>query len=113
MKDDLVYVAHMLEAACKASRLVAHETRESFESNEVLTLAVTHLLQNIGESARRITPQFASGHPDIPWKAIVGMRHKVVVYIDLDIVWDVVTRDLPGLIARLQAVLTTDQDQES
>lgn len=58
MKDDLVYVAHMFEAARKASRLAAGETHESFESNEVLALAVIHLLQNIGESARRVTAQF-------------------------------------------------------
>ena len=41
----------------------------------------------------------------IPWKQIIGMRHKVVhdyLQVDFDIVWAVVTADLPPLIADLE-----------
>jgi uncharacterized protein with HEPN domain len=70
---------------------------KEFEKNEALTLAVTHLLQTIGEAARRVSPEFQARHPEIPWRAIIGMRHRVVhdyLFVDLDIVWDVTTRDL-------------------
>ena len=53
MKDDLVYAGHMLDTARRAIRLVTGETRETFESNETLNLALTHLIQTIGEAARR------------------------------------------------------------
>lgn len=108
MKDDLVYAGHMLDTARKAVRLVSAETRESFESNETLTLALTHLLQTIGEAARRVSPEFASAHPEVPWRAIIGMRHRVVheyLYVDLDIVWDAATKDLAGLIAALEQIV--------
>ena len=53
-------------------------SREDFDNNEQLRLAVTHLLQIIGEAARRASLDFRNTHPEIPWKAIVGMRSKVV-----------------------------------
>jgi uncharacterized protein with HEPN domain len=46
--------------------------------------------------------------PEIPWAAIVGMRHRVVhdyLHVDFDLVWDVVSRDLAPLAERLNQVL--------
>lgn len=108
MKNDLVYAGHMLDTARTALRLVSRHTRESFEQDEALTLALTHLLQTIGEAARHISAEFASAHPEIPWRAIIGMRHRVVhdyLYVDLDIVWDVVTIDLAPLMKSLDSLV--------
>jgi uncharacterized protein with HEPN domain len=47
-------------------------------------------------------------HPEIPWRAIVGMRHRVVhdyLHVDEDVVWDVVTGDLEPLVAGLSKLL--------
>jgi uncharacterized protein with HEPN domain len=107
-KDDLVYAGHMLDLAQEAIRLMAGKSRSAFERDRTLSLALTHLLQTIGEAARHVSPQFRSEHPGIPWAAIVGLRHRVVhdyMYVDLDIVWDVVTRDLDPLIAQLKPLL--------
>jgi uncharacterized protein with HEPN domain len=68
--DDGVYVGHMLDAARKAHAKVAGITRAQFDADENLRLAVTHLLQ--------ISDEGRAAHPSIPWKAVVGMRHKVV-----------------------------------
>ena len=83
-KDDSVYVGHMVDMA--------------------LVLALTHLLQVIGEAAGRVGNDFASRHPEIPWRAIIGMRHRLVhdyLSVDRDVVWAVVTSDLEPLIAKL------------
>lgn len=48
-----------------------------------------------------------ASHPEIRWADIIGMRHKVVhdyLGIDDDIVWQVVTEDLPKLVAALEAL---------
>lgn len=67
-------------------------------------MAVAHLLQIIGEAARHVSKKFCNTHPDIPWKAIMGMRHKVVHdYMDLDanVVWQTARHELKPLIEKL------------
>lgn len=90
-KDDTVYAGQMLDCARRAVRLAKGKTRSDFDNDETLILALTHLLQMIGEAARRVSPEFRQRNPDVPWAAIVGMRHRVVhdyLNIDQDIVWD-------------------------
>jgi uncharacterized protein with HEPN domain len=107
-KDDLVYAGHMLDTAQRALRLAAGKNRVDFDRDEALSLALTHLVQVIGEAARQVSTGFRAQHPEIPWPAIVGMRHRVVhdyMHIDLDIVWDVVTQELAPLIAQLEQIV--------
>ena len=90
-KDDLVYVGHMLDTVQKVTEKVRDVSREQFDRDENLRLALTHLIQVIGEAAARVSADFCGLHPGVPWKAIVGMRHKVVhdyLNVDEDIVWD-------------------------
>jgi uncharacterized protein with HEPN domain len=104
-RDDQVYIEHMLDTANKAIDFVAGLSREDFDNNEQLRLAVTHLLQIIGEAARRVSLDFRNTHPEIPWKAIVGMRSKVVhdyLNVDEDVVWDTVKSDLAPLVLELE-----------
>lgn len=78
-------------------------------------LPLAHLLQVVGEAARRVSDGFCRKHSDIPWKAIIGMRHKVVhdyMDVDVDIVWDTVTRELPPLIELLEAILPTSEPDQ-
>ena len=91
---DLVYAGHMLDMARKAVGKTEGLTREGYDADENLRLALTHLVQVIGEAARRVSADFTNGHPEIPWADIIGMRHKVVhdyLGVDEDIVWQVVT----------------------
>ena len=107
-KDDLVYAGHMLDMAQKAIRLVQGKDRQNYNSNETLRFALTHLIQVIGEAARHISKDFCDAHSEIPWKAIVGMRHKVVhdyMNVDEDVVWDTVLKELPPLVAKLEKIV--------
>jgi len=114
-RDDQVYVGHMLDTANKAIGFVQGLTIDDFDNNELLRLSLTHLLQVIGEAARRVSPDFRATYPQIDWKAIVGMRSKVVhdyLNVDEDIVWDTVTNELPTLIAELEKILNPNDTKE-
>jgi len=68
-------------------------------------------VQTLGEAARRVSPPFQQAHLEIPWREIVGMRHKVVhdyLEVDYDLVWDVVTAELPALVSRLEQFVPPD-----
>ena len=104
-KDDLIYAGHMLDTARKAASKVAGRTREDYDRDENLRMALAHLIQILGEAARHVSPAFQQSHSEIPWKQIIGMRHKVVhdyLHVNYDIVWAVVSADLPPLIAQLE-----------
>ena len=110
---DSVYVGHMLDMARKAVAKTDGVTRDIYERDENLRLALTHLVQVVGEAARHVSREFCDEHPEIPWQEIVGMRHKVVhdyLGVDEDIVWQVVTEDLPPLIASLEKLLEPPSD---
>jgi uncharacterized protein with HEPN domain len=101
----------MLDMARKAASKAQGISRADFDRDENLRLALAHLIQIIGEAARRVSPGFRQAHPALPWSAIIGMRHKVVhdyLDVDEDIVWDVVTADLPGIVSALEQILPPD-----
>ena len=64
--DDRVYLRHMLEMAREARLLVQDKTRADFDRDEVLRLALRHLLQIIGEAANQVSPDYRGTHPEIP-----------------------------------------------
>jgi uncharacterized protein with HEPN domain len=112
-KDDHVYLQHMLETAQKIRAKVTRIDRATFDADENLRLALVHLIQRIGEAARRVAPQTQVRYPDIPWREIIGMRHKIVhdyLNVDEDVVWAVVTGDIPPLAEALARLLPVDEE---
>ena len=106
-KDDFVYAGHMLDTAESISQKVAGKSRSDFDADENLRLALTHLIQVIGEAARRVSPGFQKSNPQIPWKNIIGMRNRVVhdyLYVDYDLVWEVASVDIPPLVSQLSRI---------
>jgi uncharacterized protein with HEPN domain len=110
-KDDLVYAEHMLDTARNAVAKAQRVDRATFDQDENLRLALAHLIQIIGEAASRVSDNFRNAHPEIPWRAIIGKRQKIVhdyIHVDYDIVWGVVTADLPSLIQQLEGVVPNE-----
>ena len=77
-KDDSVYLGHMLDTARGARELVRGIDRSAYQQDRTLRLALAHLIQVLGEAARRVSDEFQSSHPAIPREDIIGMRHKIV-----------------------------------
>jgi uncharacterized protein with HEPN domain len=113
---DLVYLGHMLDMARKAVGKAKGLGHDAYETDENLRLALTHLVQVIGEAGRRVSSESSDDHPEIPWREIVGMRQKVVhdyLGVGEDIVWQVVTEDLPPLIVALEKIVAPLTDENS
>jgi len=107
-KDDWVFVGHMLDISQKAVEAVAGKTREAYDRDEILRMALVHFIQVIGEAARKVSTEFQETHSQVPWHEIIGTRHRIVhdyLNVDEDLVWEVVTHDLPELIQALEKIL--------
>lgn len=110
-KDDLVYAGHMLDTARKIREKSQGLTREAFDRDENLRLALAHLIQVLGEAARNASPAFQQAHPEIPWRQIIGMRNRVVhdyMEVNFHVVWDVATSDIPSLLPPLERLAPKD-----
>jgi len=108
MSRDPGLVLEMLLAAREVVDLTPGLTREQLELDRRSQLAVLHLIQIVGEAARSISDSYKHTHPEIPWPQIVGMRHWLVhdyTRVNLDLVFSVVTNDIPELIAKLTALV--------
>ncbi len=111
-KDDRVYLGHMLDMSRKAMMMVRDKDRQDFDRDETLRLALAYLLQIVGEAARHVSQSFRDAHPDVPWTAIIGMRHKVVhdyMSVDEDVVWSTVTQELTALVAQLERIVPQER----
>lgn len=107
-KDDLVYIGHMLELSLDAIGRLNGRNQAAYNADDNLRLAITHLIQTIGEAARKVSSEFRTSHPEIPWTIVVGMRHRFVhdyIHVDYETVWETATQDLPVLIPQLEAIL--------
>ncbi len=106
--NNRVRLAHMLEASKKAVHLIAEKKQKEFLKDETLVLAVTRLIEILGEAANGVSADFQSKHSSIPWRQIVGARnHLIHGYFDVDlgILWQILSTDLPILIDQLEKII--------
>ncbi len=111
-KDDWIYAGHMLDMSRKAVNAVGMKSRDDYNDDEILRMGLTHFIQVIGEAARKVSAEFQATHPQIPWHEIIGTRHRIVhdyMNVDEDLVWEVVTHDLPTLISRLEKIIPPEE----
>lgn len=109
-RDDTVSLQQMRDHAREAIALTQGLSRDALDSNRVLCLALVQLAQIIGEAANRISPQTRQCQPQIPWREIIALRNRLIYgydTINLDILWQILTADLPRLITALDSILAT------
>ncbi|MBP9143114.1 MAG: DUF86 domain-containing protein [Thermoanaerobaculia bacterium] len=112
--DDLVYVGQMYDLGRKIESRLLQLDRAGFDADEDVRLALTHLIQTLGEAARRVSQAFRSVHRDIPWSEIIGMRHKIVhdyLSVNFDLVWDVSRHEIPRLLLQLHPLVTNPESR--
>ncbi len=64
---DMMRFRHMLEHAVEAVDLASGKAREDLENDRLLELALTRLVEIIGEAAARVSPVERESCPQIPW----------------------------------------------
>jgi uncharacterized protein with HEPN domain len=114
MRDDRVRLADVLDAIDRVERY-ASRGRAAFDADELVRTWMVHHLQIIGEACRALSPELRDRHPEVPWRAIVGMRNILVhSYFDIDAeaVWNAVERDVPALKATIERILRSSGNTE-
>lgn len=95
-------------ASVEAIENYSVSTFEQFASDSKTQDAIMYNLIVMGEAANQITIEFQERYPSIPWSSIIGTRNVIVHGYDqvkLQIVWEIVQRDLEALKRELQKVI--------
>jgi len=78
--DDQVSLKDMLSHAREAADLLGDARREELGRNRVLQLALTRLVEIVGEAANRVSLLTRQKNSKIPWDQIIGMRNRLERY---------------------------------
>lgn len=102
------YLAHIRDEAEYLERQSVALSRETFLADETLRRAFVRSLEVIGEAVKRLPADLTSSEPAIDWRAIAGMRDRLIhgyFGVDHEIVWDVVRTKVPLLLTIVRRLL--------
>jgi uncharacterized protein with HEPN domain len=100
-----------LNYAREAVDLVRGKTRDNLDSDRLLGLGLVRLMEIIGEAANRVSSAYQFEHSSLPWSQIISLRNRLIHgydSVDMDILWEILTHDLPDLISELENILSTE-----
>ena len=107
MKDDRIYLRHILECIGFIQSYTTGGRAEFFNDRKTQK-ATFRELQELAESTQRLSSPIKDTQPDIPWSDIAGFRNVLVHdYLGLNIsrIWDIVERDLATLQTAIEAMM--------
>jgi len=99
---------HMLDCAREAKMMAAGRTRQDLDTDRQFNLAMTRLMEIVGEAAGGVSEATRNRHCEIPWSQIIALRNRLIHgydEVDFDILWEVLQKDLPALIERLEQIV--------
>jgi uncharacterized protein with HEPN domain len=103
---DRTYILHILECIDRVERY-ANNDRTRFDTDPMVQDAILRSLQVMAESSQRLSEEVKATQSHIDWRAISGFRNILVhdyLGVDLDLIWQVIKQELPGLKKSLKAL---------
>ena len=105
--DNETTIAKMISLIEKIQTYIKGMDYDTFTKNEMIVEACAFNFSQLGEFSHKLEEEFQKNNPTIPWKAIYGMRNKIIHDYDginLKVVWETITEDLPVLVEQLKQI---------
>lgn len=111
MRDDRLRLRDILEAIDLAVAFTSAKAEADLKQDLLLQNATLHQLYIIGEACSRISANLKARHPGVPWRAVTDFRNYIAheyFALDLNVVWQTLTRDLPNLKIQIAEITKTE-----
>lgn len=108
-RDPLQRVLDILDATRAIRSFVEGMDESAFRGDRKTLDAILRNLTVIGEAARHVPEGIRARFREVPWLEMADMRNVVVheyFGVDVEILWQTATRDVPELEALINAVVT-------
>lgn len=106
----------MFDYAREAMDMVRDRARADLNTDRMLNLALVRLLEILGEAAGRVPQEDRTRYPQIPWIQLINLRNRLIHgydQVDFDILWQILTTDLPPLVDTLETILSSHGERPS
>jgi uncharacterized protein with HEPN domain len=77
-RRDAALLLDMALAAEDALSFVEDLDERAFLASDLHQSAVIRKLEIMGEAAGKVSKAFSDAHPEIPWKQMTGLRHRLI-----------------------------------
>jgi len=107
-RTDHDFLRDIREAVRRIKMYTDTMTCDSFLADIKTQDAVVRNLEIIGEATKSLTTGLRGKYPDVPWKGMAGVRDRLIHHyfgVNLDVVWDIITVELPALESQIEAIL--------
>ncbi len=111
-ENQLIFVKHILENIKNVEDFSRNLTKKELERNKQKQYAIVRAIEVVGEAAKNLSTSFKEKHSEISWKEIIGTRDRIIHHyfgVDLDIIWEIVKKDLPDLKKKIQEILDKEE----
>ena len=111
-RNDLILLHQIIAAVNEAVGFTRDYSRQELSTNRMLQLATVRLLEIIGEAAGGISRDCRTAYPEIAWQKMAGMKQRLArgyFDIDLDVLWQTVSSDLPPLLGKLERIISEEK----
>jgi uncharacterized protein with HEPN domain len=108
MKDDSVYLRHILDAIAQIESYLDGVSADQFQKTRLIQDGVLRQLEIMGEACRYLSDDIRQDHPEVPWRQIVGLRNRVIhayFSVNTEIIWEITKDDLPSIKGNVTSIL--------
>ncbi len=105
--DPNAFLQHILTSIELIEEYLYKISERKFKQSPGTQDQVMYRLMIIGEAVKNMPEAVRKKHPEVPWKAIAGMRDVLIHQyfgVDLDEVWRILKIRLPILKKQIQAI---------